>query len=40
MPSKSSMGNYSFWPIKDVSMLEELVFLLKESIQQECFSNL
>jgi hypothetical protein len=34
------MGNDSFWPVKDVSMLEELIFLPKESIQQEGFSNL
>jgi hypothetical protein len=35
------MGNYYFWPTKDVSMLEKkLVFLLKEDIQQEGLSNL
>jgi hypothetical protein len=37
----SLMGNDCFWPIRDVSMLEEeVIFLLEEGIQKEGFSNL
>lgn len=38
---RSSVGNDYFWLAWDVSLLDEtLVFLLKEDIQQEGFSNL
>jgi hypothetical protein len=35
------MGNDCFWLVRDISMLEEeVIFLLKENIQEDGFSNL